>query len=310
LNKKPDLSTPDRYPVIVISDLHLGTRYGAGDMLCEFLHHVRCDRLILNGDIIDGRHLNHRRPQKLPEAQKRVIDAINRKIAEGTEVVYIPGNHDIMLRRVGVAGKTIEGVKIEQSLDFTDPKGRKFLIMHGDQFDRREERAERMADWKLAALGRANEIMTRASRFLDKVTKATIRTRFNVASRIRRWFENDKNAHRALEEKATAHAKEKGYDGIICGHTHAPANKMLDGVSYMNSGDWVEGFTALAMDKEGNWNVIPWKQRRKELGLKHRFFHAANDNPDSEFRPKTEKMIAAIKSIWPGKGARRPSPKP
>lgn len=307
LTKKPDAPAPDYYPVVIISDLHLGTRYGASDMLVEFLHNTRCDRLILNGDIVDGRHMSLHRPKKLPEAQKRVIDAINRKIAEGTEVIYIPGNHDITLRRNGAAGKTIEGVKIEQSLDFTDPKGRKFLILHGDQFDKREDhaRSERFLRW----LGRADEAMTRASRFLDRITQKVLKKKFNVAAKIRSFVEKDASAHQLLEQKAIAHVKEKGYDGVICGHTHTPANKTRDGLSYLNSGDWVEGFTALSMDKDGNWNVIPWKERRKELGLKHHFFHMANDNPDKEFRPQTERMIEAIKSVWPGRGVKKQPPK-
>jgi UDP-2,3-diacylglucosamine pyrophosphatase LpxH len=264
----------------------------------------------LNGDIVDGRHINHRRPKDLPERQKRVLDAINRKIAEGTEVVYIPGNHDITLRKIDVAGKQIDGVKIEQSIDLTDAKGRKFLVLHGDQFDKREARAEKLPSWFMAAVGRANEVMTRASRLLDKVTKLTLRKRFNLANRIRRLVENDANAHRILEDKAVAHAKEKGYDGIICGHTHQSANKAKDGCLYLNSGDWIDGFTALAMNKDGDWNIIPWKEKHKELGLKRKFYHAANDNPDREFRPATEKMLADIRAVWPGKGKKPQLPKP
>jgi UDP-2,3-diacylglucosamine pyrophosphatase LpxH len=310
LKKKPDAAAPDYYPVVIISDLHIGMKFGAGDMLCEFLHNVKCDRLILNGDIIDGRLINHRRPKDLPERQKRVLDAINRKIAEGTEVTYIPGNHDITLRRMPVGGKTMMGVKIEQSLDFTDPKGRRFLILHGDQFDRREKRAETLPDWFMAALGRANEAMTTISAAVDKVTQATLRARFNLAGRVRSLLERDKRGHRDLEEKALRHAKEKGYDGVICGHTHKAACKTKDGLSYMNSGDWVDGFTALTMDREGNWNVIPWRKRRKELGLKRKFFQAANGNPDQEFRPLTEKMAVAIRRIWPGKGGKKRSGPP
>lgn len=311
MKKKPDATTPEHYPVVIISDLHIGMKFGAGDMLCEFLHNVTCDKLILNGDIVDGRLLNHRRPKDLPERQKRVLDAINRKIAEGTEVIYIPGNHDITLRRMDLAGKTVMGVKIEQSVDFTDPKGRKLLILHGDQFDRREKRAEALPNWFMSALGKADEAMTTISTAVDKVTNATLRMRFKLANRVRALLEGDKRGHRDLEQEAIKHAKAKGYDGVICGHTHKSACKTKDGLSYMNSGDWVDGFTALTMDKDGDWNVLPWRKRRKELGLKRKFFHAANDNPDKEFRPLTEKMVAAIRTIWPGKGRKKPRlPKP
>jgi UDP-2,3-diacylglucosamine pyrophosphatase LpxH len=310
-HKKPD-PAPDHYPVVIISDLHLGTRFGASGMLAEFLQHVKCETLILNGDIVDGRIINHRKPKDLPEAQKRVLDAINRKIAEGVEVIYIPGNHDVTLRKLDVAGKKFNGVRIEQSLDFTDKRGRKFLVVHGDQFDRRENRVARLPDWFMGMVGRVDEAMTAASGLIDRFTRATLKKRFQLAKRVRSLVEADKRGHRDMEAAALARVKEQGYDGVICGHSHTAANHVKDGKIYLNSGDWVDSYTALAMNAQGDWQVVSWRARRKELGLKRKFREAANDNPDKGFRPQTEEMLKTIRGVWPGKvkkaKVRKPDP--
>ncbi|MBI3441023.1 MAG: UDP-2,3-diacylglucosamine diphosphatase [Proteobacteria bacterium] len=310
MKKQPASSTIDYYPIIVISDLHIGKKYGASDMLCEFLHNTRCDKLVLNGDIIDGRLINHRRPRDLPESQKRVLDAINRKIAEGTEVIYLPGNHDIELRDMGIAGKTILGMKVEQSLDLVDNSGRKFLVLHGDQFDLGEEKAQRLPQWFLTVVERADETMTSICTVFDKVAQRTLGKSFRLAQRVRGLMSDDKHGHPQVEKTAINYAKEKGYNGIICGHLHQAANRTKDGILYLNSGDWVDSFSAIVMDQQGSWDVLQWSKHRKEKGLKKRFFHAANDNPDKSFRPMTEKLIDAIKTVWPGKGAKKSPPSP
>ena len=51
-------------------------------------------------------------------------------------------------------------------------------------------------------------------------------------------------------------AKSKKMNGVICGHIHQAANEMIQGIHYLNSGDWVESLTALTEDFEGNWEVF------------------------------------------------------
>jgi UDP-2,3-diacylglucosamine pyrophosphatase LpxH len=61
-----------------------------------------------------------------------------------------------------------------------------------------------------------------------------------------------------FEEKLTELAKAKGADGIICGHIHKAEIKEIDGITYMNSGDWVESLTALVETHEGEWKLIDY----------------------------------------------------
>lgn len=302
------VTTPEYYPVIIISDTHLGMSNGATDLLCEFLRHTKCDKLILNGDIVDGYRLSTRPQADFPEGQKRVLDAINRKIAEGTAVVYIPGNHDIELRRMDLSGQTIMGMLFENSLDFTDPKGRRFFIAHGDIFDSTEVNLHKIPTFVRRIADRGYVAMTGISSAIDGLSHRVLKRHFKLLSRSKKIVHDVTGSEWKLAQGVTDHARKNGYDGVICGHFHAAALKtMKDGILYLNSGDWVESFTGLALDKNGDWNVIKWPEKRRELGLKRHFRPAANDNPDKEFRPATEKMLAAIKNTWPGR-VKKPKP--
>lgn len=51
-------------------------------------------------------------------------------------------------------------------------------------------------------------------------------------------------------------ARQRQCDGVICGHIHHPENRMIGGIHYLNSGDWVETMSALTEDEQGNWQVV------------------------------------------------------
>lgn len=295
----------DRYPVVVISDTHLGIKNGVSDLLCEFLRHIQCEKLILNGDIIDGWRLNHRPAQQFPEAQARVLDAVNCKIARGTEVIYIPGNHDAELRKRRLFGKKVFGIRFEESLDLQDPAGRRLLVLHGDQLGPTPGVAYGLPKWlNRAFYDHFYMTLTRISAKLDHFGHHLLKRHFGLLSRTRRMVERFNRHEEQRENMALDYARRHGYDGIICGHFHVEQVSMAeDGLLYLNSGDWVENFTALAMTEEGGWRVIRWGKHRHRLRFKRAFRMAAQENPDQSFRPETEKIIAAIRRVWPGRKA-------
>ena len=301
-HKKAAAPKPDHYPVVVVSDTHLGIDNGAGDMLCEFLRNTTCDTLILNGDIIDGIRLNNRKPKDFPELDKRVIDALNRKIAEGTEVIYIPGNHDTALRRMGLFGKMVMGVRFEKSLDFTDAKGRRFFISHGDSFDKGQTNPKKLPAVAHKFFDHGYVAATRLSAAVDRVTHKIARRHFALAAKARSVIEGPiLHTTGNHAQNATDYARKHGYQGAICGHFHKEAQSVTkDGTIYLNSGDWVESFTALAMNKDGDWSVIKWPDKRKALHLDRKEIAASRANPDAAFRPATEKVLAEVRKIWPG----------
>ena len=55
------------------------------------------------------------------------------------------------------------------------------------------------------------------------------------------------------------YCKARGYEGVICGHIHTPEIKQVDGITYMNDGDWVESCTALVEHHDGRFELIHWK---------------------------------------------------
>ena len=63
-----------------------------------------------------------------------------------------------------------------------------------------------------------------------------------------------------LEKTLAAYCKKRGYDGVICGHIHHAEIKDIDGIKYMNDGDWVESLTALVEHHDGQWEIVTWTQ--------------------------------------------------
>lgn len=285
------------YPLIVISDAHLGMRNTNAALLAEFLQTVRCDTLVINGDFIDGLRLKARRRERVfPEAEKRVLDSLSRMAAEGTDIHYVPGNHDAELRDQSLLGRTVMGLHFSDPLVYADKRGRQYLFIHGDRFKpplqgpRKEKAALRAID-ALAALNKA----------VDSAAHGLARRHFSIAAAGRRAQERMTRINEKFAKAALGHIAGQGFDGVICGHIHMPAVKHTKDGFYGNAGDWVDSATALAMKDDGSWEIIHWHERRKELGLTGRP-KARHHNPDAAHRPQTELMVDAIREIWPPKG--------
>lgn len=72
-----------------------------------------------------------------------------------------------------------------------------------------------------------------------------------------------KNALQFIEnfEAAVAdEARRRGVDGVICGHIHKAEIRTIDGIVYMNNGDWVESCTALVEDHQGRFSILRWNE--------------------------------------------------
>ena len=114
-----------------ISDIHLGTPGCNADLLLDFLKSIQPETLYLVGDIIDGWKL--KRGWYWPPRHNDVVRRVLKMAAKGTRVIYIPGNHDEMLRPY--AGLAFGGVEIALEAVHTTADGRRLLVCHGDEFD-------------------------------------------------------------------------------------------------------------------------------------------------------------------------------
>ena len=233
-----------------ISDLHLGTPGCQATELLAFLKHVECEHLFLVGDIVDGWQL--KRHWHWPQAHNDVVQKLLRKVRKGTKVVFIPGNHDEFAR--AFVGHEFGGIVVATDWMHETADGRRLWITHGDDFDG----VIQCARW-LAHLGDTlYEFILRLNRPLN-----ALRSRAGLPPwSLSRWLKF--KVKRAVsyigqfEVAVAREAKRRGADGVVCGHIHHAEMRTIDGVLYLNDGDWVESLTALVEHPSGKLEIIEW----------------------------------------------------
>lgn len=233
---------------MVISDVHLGSRDAKSKELSKFLKFNSCDRLILNGDIIDAWNLKRRGHWSKKDTRifRRILKMMeNHK----TEVIYVRGNHDDFLDTM--IPFNIGNFKIVDSYTFTSG-GRKYFVTHGDIFDVISSKFKWLAN--LGDIGYKFLLWLNRRHNKQRMLKGL--PYYSLSQEIKHKIKLAVNFISDFEEVMVSYAKSNNYDGIICGHIHQPENKMIGNIHYMNSGDWVETMSALVQDKEGKWRVV------------------------------------------------------
>jgi len=259
---------------VILSDVHLGTVESKVHEAMHFLRHVRCTKLILNGDIIDGWQL--KRSGQWTKAHTGFIRLVLKRLEKGkTEVVYLRGNHDDILARF--LPLSFENLSIVEEHIHESPRG-KYLVLHGDVFDTITKNfvfLSHLGDWGYLLLLRINRLYNawRAWRgmeywSLSKAIKARVKEAVNHISNF--------------EQHVAQLAKERGCIGVMCGHIHTPADKMIDGIHYLNSGDWVETLTAVVEHLDGRFELIEFSQFARLYPMDRDFLTAepGTDLPD------------------------------
>jgi UDP-2,3-diacylglucosamine pyrophosphatase LpxH len=244
---------------LFISDVHLGTRGCQAELLLEFLRQYDAETIYLIGDIVDGWSL--RRSWYWPQSHNDVAQKLLRKARKGTRIVYIPGNHDEFLR--DYLGTHFGGIEVKSSTVHESADGRRFLVIHGDQFDV----VVRHARW-LAHFG---DWAYQAALFVNTYTNI-VRRRLGFAYwSLSAWaklrVKNAVNFIGAFEEALAREARDNAVDGVICGHIHCAAMHADFGIAYHNCGDWVESCTALVENHDGHFEIIRWTERNWPLRL-------------------------------------------
>ena len=248
-----------KYKTIFISDVHLGTNDCKADLLNNFLKHNSCDILYLVGDIIDAWKIQQNR-LKWKQSHTNVVRRILGFAKHGTRVVYVAGNHDEFLRPMIPYGVSFGKIELCNQICHEGVDGKRYMVVHGDLFDG----ITRLAPW-LSFLGdRAYDFVLNLNSRFNWIRH---RLGFGYWS-LSKWLKY--KVKRAIdfmfqfEKNVTAYAKRKGYDGVICGHIHNAEIKDVDGVVYMNDGDWVESCTALVEHRDGRWEIVTWQEIKNE----------------------------------------------
>jgi len=248
------------YRSIFISDVHLGTRDCKAEQLNNFLKHNSCETLYLIGDIIDGWKIQQNK-LKWKQSHTNVVRRILGASKRGTHVFYIAGNHDEFLRPMIPFDISFGNIEIVNQYTHYGLDGKKYLVVHGDLFDG----ITRLAPW-LSFLG------DKAYDFVLSLNNKFnwIRRRFGFGY----WSLSQYLKHRVkkavdfifeFEKNLAVYCKKRGFDGVICGHIHHPEIKDIDGVVYMNDGDWVESCSALVEHYDGRWEIVTWTKERDDV---------------------------------------------
>ena len=243
---------PTRHRAIFLSDIHLGTRGCKAELLLDFLRHNECEHLYLVGDIVDGWRL--KRWWYWPQAHNDVVQKIMRKVRKGTEVIYVPGNHDEAARQYCML--TFGGVKVVNEAIHERADGSRLLVIHGDQFDGIVRYARWLAitgDWAYAAALKLNTGFNWARRRLGLPY-------WSLSAYLKHRVKNAVQFINDYERAVAAEARRRGVDGVVCGHIHHAQIRTIDGILYCNDGDWVESCTALVEDFQGRLRIVYWAE--------------------------------------------------
>lgn len=245
-----DTHLPTHYRTVVVSDLHLGIRDSKAKEVVRFLRAIRCETLILNGDIIDGWQL--KRSGKWKKRHSRFFKHMLRMVdQEQTKVIYCRGNHDDFLDEIlpfEIGNFSIVRDTIIESA------GRKYYVVHGDIFDSVTTNLKWVA--KLGDIG-YNLLLWVNHLYNARRTRQGL-PYYSLSQKIKARVKGAVSFVDDFEKTLAEVARQKGCAGIITGHIHTAADKMIGDVHYLNSGDWVESLTALVETHEGVWSVLSY----------------------------------------------------
>jgi len=236
---------------IFLSDIHLGTRACKAERLLDFLREHPAEHLFLIGDIVDFWAMS--RGIHWTPAQNTFIQKVLRRARHGETVVFIPGNHDEALREYH--GTFFGDIAVQNEYVHQTTDGRRFLLIHGDEFDQ----VTRYHRW-VALLGdAAYTLLVRANVGLSWVRRQLGRPGYwSLAGYAKRKVKKALQFIFDFEASVIHNVRERGLDGVICGHIHWAAIRQVDGLTYVNCGDWVDSCTAIVEHHDGRLELVDW----------------------------------------------------
>jgi UDP-2,3-diacylglucosamine pyrophosphatase LpxH len=238
-----------RFRTIWISDVHLGT---TGCQAARLLDQAtESETLYLVGDIIDGWQLKRR--WYWDQTHNNVVQNVLKKAKKGTQVIFVPGNHDESIRQF--IDLDFGGIKIRDELVHITAEGKRMLVLNGDRFDG----VIACAKW-LAYVG--DTLYTMILKFNQVFNNWRARAGlpyWSLSQYLKLKVKNAVSYISSFENALAAEARKKGVDGVICGHIHKPEIRDINGITYCNDGDWVESLSALVEEHSGELRLVTWQ---------------------------------------------------
>jgi len=248
------------YRSIFVSDVHLGTTDCKAEQLNNFLKHNSCDTLYLVGDIIDAWKIQQNK-WRWKQSHTNVVRRVLGHAKRGTRVIFIAGNHDEFLRPMIPYGFSFGLVEIHNQIEHIGADGKHYLVTHGDLFDG----ITRLAPW-LAFLGdKAYDLVLYLNGKFNWIRHKMGFGYWSLSQYLKHRVKKAVDFVFKFEENLANYCKKRGFDGVICGHIHHAEIKEINGVTYMNDGDWVESCTALVEHHSGQWEIITWTKEKDDV---------------------------------------------
>jgi UDP-2,3-diacylglucosamine pyrophosphatase LpxH len=257
---------------VFISDIHLGFKGCNAELLLDFLHSVEMDYLFLVGDIIDVWSM--KKTLYWPQTHNNVIRTILGKAKRGTKVIFIPGNHDEVFR--DVCGSVFGNLEIHSEYVFETASGRRFLVLHGDEFDS----VVKFSPW-LARLGsQIYDLLLAMNPYINWVRRRFNLPHWSLASYLKQKAKKAVQYIGSFEEAVAQAARKRNVDGVVCGHIHRAEMRDIDGIQYCNDGDWVESCTSLIEDMNGELRILDWPAYQTQRAATLRALHSPQPQPE------------------------------
>ena len=250
------LTDPETEPLsfrtVFLSDLHLGSRGCQADLLLDLLRRIRAERIYLVGDVVDGWRL--RRKWYWPPEHHQVLRRLLEIPHDGTEVVYVPGNHDELLRVF--CDQLLGGFSMVSEAVHHTADGRRLLVVHGDLFEGWIEKIPTLAALSDSAYG----LLARATAAYNRLRRRLGMRQLAIAAVAKTTFLRLSGCVDRFERAMIREARRHGADGVVCGHIHQARLREVDGLVYANSGDWVGSGSILVERLDGSLDLLRWQQ--------------------------------------------------
>ena len=237
---------------IFLSDIHLGTKACQANRLLEFLKEYSAENVFLLGDIVDLWAMKRGAVHWSPD-QNTVVQKLLRRARHGDKIFFVPGNHDEAMREY--VGASFGDVVVEHEIVHTAADGRRYLLLHGDEFDQ----VTRHHKW-VAVLGdKSYDMLVSLNIYLSWLRRTFRRPGYwSLAGYAKRKIKTAVSFIFSFEDSVIRHVRERKLDGAICGHIHWPMIKEVDGLSYLNCGDWVDSCSAIVEHFDGRMELVAW----------------------------------------------------
>ena len=260
---------------VFISDVHLGTAACQAQYLLDFLHSHKPEYLYLVGDIVDL--IAMRKRVNFTVQHEQVVEKVMEMARQGTRVIYIPGNHDALMRRF--SGQIVAGIEVHRNRVHYCADGRRFFVSHGDEFDSAMHAG---VFWYVVG-DFSHHVLLRLNTFLNACRRALKLPYWSLAGFIKKRIGKANEFIRRFELIAARQARELKYDGFICGHIHQSGMRRINDVLYCNDGDWVEHCTALIETNQGEFELVHWADHREVLIRERELADEWDGVPDASF---------------------------